>query len=327
MLALLMSACVYEDEVPCPCKLRFVYDHNMEWADAFASQVEKATLFIFDDQERFITTKTIDCKQLNNNTLDLQLAPGRYTLVAWATSGDAGCYQYENAMKEGTSTLQDLKLKLQCQAGEEDYGKNPADLWHGMLKDFHVQANQPTSDTLRLLKNTNRIKVLLQSVDGSPVGMEDYSLAITDANHAYAHDNSVLPHLATLTYRPYQTREVTIDNSAATPDAASRAEADAPATISAITAEMATLRLMADRSPRFIVHNERTGRDLFNINLREYLDKMRLSEHANLPLQEFLDRENTWQVILVMGQKNDGTKVMLSLQINAWRIIFNDVSL
>lgn len=40
----ILNSCIYEDEVVCPCEVRFVYDYNMEFADAFPSQVNDVTL-------------------------------------------------------------------------------------------------------------------------------------------------------------------------------------------------------------------------------------------------------------------------------------------
>ena len=47
-----LSSCgmIYEDEGDCNtyCDVRFVYDRNMEFADAFASKVEAVDLYVFD---------------------------------------------------------------------------------------------------------------------------------------------------------------------------------------------------------------------------------------------------------------------------------------
>lgn len=42
---------LYEDLDPCPhgVSLRFIYDYNMEWANAFPKQVDCLTLYIYDE--------------------------------------------------------------------------------------------------------------------------------------------------------------------------------------------------------------------------------------------------------------------------------------
>lgn len=53
-LALLgLAACdyIHDDSLPlCEYRLRFVYDYNMKYADAFPNEVTKAALFICDDK-------------------------------------------------------------------------------------------------------------------------------------------------------------------------------------------------------------------------------------------------------------------------------------
>lgn len=53
-----LPACesIYEELEPCPhgVSLRFVYDYNMEYADAFPKQVDCLTLLIYDDNDRYV---------------------------------------------------------------------------------------------------------------------------------------------------------------------------------------------------------------------------------------------------------------------------------
>lgn len=93
-LTALLSSCVYEDEKPCPCEVRFVYNYNMEFADAFPSQVNWVKLFIYDDRGRFVSTVEDHITRHDGNySLPLRLQAGTYTLVAWAgTDNTPSCY-------------------------------------------------------------------------------------------------------------------------------------------------------------------------------------------------------------------------------------------
>jgi hypothetical protein len=51
---------------------------------------------------------------------------------------------------------------------------------------------------------------------------------------------------------------------------------------------------------------------------------MRLDKYKDMSLQEYLDRENNYQIILLIGRDRNNAEVVLSLQINRWRIVFND---
>lgn len=313
----LLASCVYEDEKQCPCEIRFVYDYNMEFADAFPQQVGDVKLFVFDSEGRFVTScQTPEGRPGAGYRMPLSLPAGVYSLVAWAgVASDATCYRFKPVvLNPGTSVLQELQLGLNTDAAVTD--RKFPDLWHGALADFEVSAYEPTLVTVPLVKNTNRFKILLQDINGQAMSKEEYTFSITDNNYWFDCTNNPLP-MPQLTYHPYLVQEALVENN--TPEADND--------LSVLVAEMNTLRLMADGNPRFIIRNERTRQIIFDINLTEYLDLMRLSSYADMPLQEFLDRENTWNIILVVGQASDGTQMMISMQINAWRLIFNETDL
>ena len=74
------SSCerIYDDLDPCPhgVSLRFVYDYNMEYANAFPSNVDCLTLYIYDGDGNYVDTETVTGAQLQDEnwrmTLDLE---------------------------------------------------------------------------------------------------------------------------------------------------------------------------------------------------------------------------------------------------------------
>lgn len=329
LLLLAPTSCIYEDEVPCPCDVRFVYDYNMEFADAFPRQVNDVRLYVFDSEGRFVTSLEDRGDHLDADyrmTLDLQ--PGTYRLVAWAGRDEdatplADCYRLGpvGSQAGSTGTPEDIRMSLVCEGSTHD--RPLADLWHGMAEAFTVSGDGPAHAVVPLVKDVNRFRVLLQAADGQPLAADDWSLTLRAANHRLDYDNSLLP-CTPLDYLPYVKQTAYIENDAqAAPDTR-----DGTGTgISALVAELATLRLMEDGETRFTVRDERSGRDVFDIDLVRYLNLMRLDQYGDMPLQEYLDRENTWQVILLMGNTASGTPTMLSIQINAWRMVFNQTEL
>ena len=59
--ALTSCESLYEDLDPCPqgVRLRFIYDYNMDWANAFPSQVDCLTLHVYDEAGNFVETRTV----------------------------------------------------------------------------------------------------------------------------------------------------------------------------------------------------------------------------------------------------------------------------
>ena len=49
--------CIYNDLEPCSqgVRLRFVYDYNMEYANAFHSQVDCLALLVYDEQGNYLS--------------------------------------------------------------------------------------------------------------------------------------------------------------------------------------------------------------------------------------------------------------------------------
>ncbi|CCY91182.1 secreted protein containing DUF1812 [Bacteroides sp. CAG:1076] len=313
----LFSSCIYENEVDCPCEVRFVYDYNMEFADAFPSQVNDVMLFIFDDDGRFISSLQDSGPHLDAGyRMPLQLVPGHYQLVAWAgLLTDTDCYNLNCDLQRGTSTVDDLMLCLQTE--EDEYDQCLTDVWHGQLADFEVKADAPSYATISLVKDVKRFRVLLQDTEGNALSKDDYSFGITTANRMLDHQNEPCE-CEPLVYRPHTLVEATISN-----DAAPTRATD----LHALVAELNTLRLTDDVPVRFTVRNEREQQDLFDIDLQKYLNLMKLEVHADMSLQEYLDRESSYQVILIMGHNNAGQEVMMSIQINAWTLVFNQTEL
>ena len=313
----LFSSCIYENEVDCPCEVRFVYDYNMEFADAFPSQVNDVMLFIFDDDGRFISSLQDSGPHLDAGyRMPLQLVPSHYQLVAWAgLLTDTDCYNLNCDLQRGTSTVDDLMLCLQTE--EDEYDQCLTDVWHGQLADFEVKADAPSYATISLVKDVKRFRVLLQDTEGNALSKDDYSFGITTANRMLDHQNEPCE-CEPLVYRPHTLVEATISN-----DAAPTRATD----LHALVAELNTLRLTDDVPVRFTVRNEREQQDLFDIDLQKYLNLMKLEVHADMSLQEYLDRESSYQVILIMGHNNAGQEVMMSIQINAWTLVFNQTEL
>lgn len=301
----------------CPCEVRFVYDYNMEFADAFPSQVNDVMLFIFDDDGRFISSLQDSGPHLDAGyRMPLQLVPGHYQLVAWAgLLTDTDCYNLNCDLQRGTSTVDDLMLCLQTE--EDEYDQCLTDVWHGQLADFEVKADAPSYATISLVKDVKRFRVLLQDTEGNALSKDDYSFGITTANRMLDHQNEPCE-CEPLVYRPHTLVEATISN-----DAAPTRATD----LHALVAELNTLRLTDDVPVRFTVRNEREQQDLFDIDLQKYLNLMKLEVHADMSLQEYLDRESSYQVILIMGHNNAGQEVMMSIQINAWTLVFNQTEL
>ena len=82
LAALSLSSCesIYEDLAPCShgVSLRFVYDYNMEYANAFPKKVDCLTLLIYDSGGNYVGMRTVTGPELQDETyrMQLDLEPG-----------------------------------------------------------------------------------------------------------------------------------------------------------------------------------------------------------------------------------------------------------
>ena len=93
LLLLVLFSCTSIDETLPECQLyvRFRYDYNMEFSDAFASQVNRVDVFVFDKDGTFIMKKSEQGKTLGSGSyrMQLQLPIGEYRIATWAGMSDA----------------------------------------------------------------------------------------------------------------------------------------------------------------------------------------------------------------------------------------------
>ncbi|MDE6492930.1 MAG: FimB/Mfa2 family fimbrial subunit [Lactobacillus sp.] len=66
-------------------RLRFVYDYNMEFANAFPSQVDCLTVLFYDKDGNYVATRTNESPDLadENWRMEVDLAPGDYDVLAY----------------------------------------------------------------------------------------------------------------------------------------------------------------------------------------------------------------------------------------------------
>ena len=320
ILLFALTSCIYEDETACPIEVRFVYDRNMEYADAFSSQVDDVTLFIFNEQGVFLKAVHEETDALHESKINLDLSPGVYQLVAWCglSQDEDGLYIINYRLTPGVSTIEEAGFKLNCD-GNSAVRHELCNLYHGIVRDFRVAPDAPSQATISLTQNVNRVKVMLQRYSATRATVSDYTVALETANYQLGYDNSVQPCEA-LDYRPYAVAAQTVENAA---DSQVRTSAR---DLQVVTAELATLRLTADNEARFII-GAKDGRQLLNIDLVQFIDIMRLEQYSDMPLQEYLDRENVWYVVLLVSETDGGVPVMTSLKINNWTYVFNHTDL
>ena len=174
LLLLVLFSCTSIDETLSECQLyvSFRYDYNMEFTDAFAAQVNRVDVFVFDKDGTFIMKKSEQGKTLGSGSyrMQLQLPIGEYRIATWAGMSDA--FEMPELVA-GKSTLKDLTVKMKR---EESliHNKVLEPLWYGEVQTVNFTGKQEQTETVRLIKNTNKFRFILQkSGPGEELDMND----------------------------------------------------------------------------------------------------------------------------------------------------------
>lgn len=340
LLAATFSSCgaIYDDQGDCDVyyRVRFVFDHNLSYADAFAHEVESVSLYVFDADGRFVTQTTDrgDALAADGYTLPLPaLEAGRYTLVAWCgLKGDNDSYEVPQ-LAAGRSTLTDLTCTLADRTRGDDGRAHVQEidrLYHG-LQTFDLLADEGTHTlTLPLVKNTKDVRIVLQHMSGEEVNVDDFLFTITDDNGHMAHDNTLLDD-ELLVYKPWYTSQGT----ASLPDEGTFTASthDAATSISVAVAELTVNRLMAGQTAnpttltitRAKPEADGTHRTVLSIPLVDYALLVKGHYNAQMSDQEYLDRQDEYNLTFFLDEDNNW--LSSTIIINSWRVVLSDVEL
>ena len=104
-----------EDDVDCSVEYRvkFKYDYNMKYADAFSREVSSVALYAFDDNGKLVYQKTEagDVLAADGYSMAVDMEPGDYHLITWAGLSDEASFSVP-LITQGVSSLEELQCKM-----------------------------------------------------------------------------------------------------------------------------------------------------------------------------------------------------------------------
>ena len=321
------SSCelVRDDLAECPSpslELRFVYDYNMEFANAFHKQVDCLSAYFFDADGQLVAVEKVTDTALladENYRMKPQLPEGDYHVVAYGGMECEHASFSPTSMTEG-SLLNDLHVQLNpaCLIDNERFRLH--NHYYGAA-DFTVSLKEDTRATVEMMRNTNSIQVALQHTNGTPVDCNDFIFEITDDNNDFDHENSLLP-TGEITYKPWNTDNRTTGTTGE-PDNSDWSAAVAQFTTSRLVKPTAANNKQT--ASRLHVRRVKDGETVFSIPLVNYI---LLFKHDNsgagldgMSDQEYLDRENAWNFVFFLDQ--EGMWIRSRLIINDWEVRMN----
>lgn len=299
----LCGACswVDDDRSDCPegCWLKLSYTYNMLDTDAAATRVKDATVFIFDENEVCIGREEADSATLHRNNCMIRipnLAPGKYSFLVWAGLADSH-YRYTPA----SLTLE------RNEAGEQS--ERLSSLFHGRLDNVTI-GKEYTVLRLSLTKNTNVLSCILQSRSATPLNTDEFRLELIARNGLIDHWNTPIDS-GPVCYLPFLQEEANLED------------------VQVVHTGINTLRLMEDDDTRLRLIYLPGGKSIFDIPLTQYLLLSRNVDHRTMPPQEYLDREDRYNLIFFLETTGDPDDpyICMQLEVNGWIIRINNAEL
>lgn len=327
MLPAFTSCETIMDDLP-PCRtefrVKFLYDRNIKYADAFAAEVESVDLWVFDLQGNPVWhgSESGEALRAEGYAMTLPVAPGTYDLVAWCGLAGKGADNYALAATEiaGKENLA-LSIRRRTEADGAYVDDDLSRLYHGTER---VTLAEPVGGgtvdaVLPLTKDTNAIQVLLQyyyspSTAGKELKKEDFDFFIESREGDMNYDNSIRGD-APFTYRGWMKTEVS-----ASFDGEGPAPLETMTRVNGLRAERTVGRLMKDREPVLVVRRNSDGEQIIRLPLVKYLLMIKGEYEKRMTEQEFLDREDTWRLTFFLDG-DDAWYVGAGIHINKWVVV------
>ena len=328
---------IYDNEGDCSVyyRVKFRYDRNLKWADAFANEVKSVHLYAFDTAGVLAWQKAEKGAALASGdyTMTLDVPAGDYHLIAWCGLDNDGAREESFTVPEmtvGRSRQEELICRLNRKRDEANAAYSDQQLYslfHGSL-DVNFPENEDGGeyiDTIYLTKNTNHVRVILQHLSGEDVDVSAFTFRIEDENGLMASNNDLLPD-ENITYHAWDTLS----------GEAGVGKEDLPAgraiiAVKGAIADLTVGRMMADRREQMmLVITNRADQKVvarvpvidYALLAKEYYEKAYGHVMTN---QEFLDREDEYVLTFFLDEKNEW--LASSILIHSWCVVLNKVDL
>ena len=316
-MAVSCSGLIYDDEGDCDVsyRVKFRYDMNMKFADAFAHEVHSVTLYVLDEDGGIVWSKTEsgDALTVEGYSMEVDVPAGKYGLLAWCDADEYKSWTFPQA-----KVRNDLGCTLNHKSDTDGSAYTDGridDLYYGYLAEADFTADEGTVlVTLPLMKNTNNFKVVLQHLSGKPVDKDKFEFFITDDNGKMDWDNSLLP-CDSVTYRAWSV-------SSGSAEVGTRSATE---NFGVALAELTTGRLVMGHKPRLHIRNKETGATILSVPLIDYALLVKGRYNEAIPDQEYLDRQDDYNMVFFLDKNENWANSFI--YINSWKVVLQNTDL
>lgn len=331
----------FEEEGDCEVthSIRFVYDLNLKWADAFPSEVKSVNLYVFDSSGLFVKEYLGRGDELSTPDyrimLDLE-GNETYQFLAWCGLDNEGVadesFMVPNPVA-GVTRIEEMACTLDALAAatsrsdSDDEGMIISNrrldfLYHGYLEQYLEDNNDGThyEYTIYLTKDTNHIRVMLQQTTGN-LSADDFTITIEAANGKMGWNNQLLGDTE-ITYVPWNTQTdiLGVKNSNGV-----------AMDYYGVIADLSTCRLMYSMVGDIflVVKRKETDELLFKVPLIQYSllerEYYELAYSHVITPQEFLDRQDEYLMTFFLDENMNWLYAVI--EVLQWHVVVRNYTL
>ena len=311
-----MEGFIYEGEGDCNTyyNIKFKYDYNMKFADAFASEVNSMSLYVFDQSNTLVESVVVDDVeklQAADFYIPLELNSGKYELVAWAGLMNEESFDLLAKVEKGKTKREELQVALKA-TDDKRVKEDLQPLYHGAMTLDYTSEPGTYTETLSLVKNTNVVRVVLQQMSAD-LDSDKLRYEITADNGLLDWNNEVVAN-GTLTYEPWSVASGVAEM------ANTRADE-----VSVAVAEFTISRIIEGNSPILTVYNIEEDKPVLSIPVADYALLVKGNYNREMSNQEYLDRQDEYNMTFFLDE--DGDWLSASIIVNSWRVVLNNDTL
>lgn len=327
LAAFLLSSCstVWDDQAECDfgLQIRFRYDYNMSFGDAFAAQVGRVSVYVFDENGIFVTEKTEEGAMLAEEgyRMKFELPDGKYRFICWGGKYDDSFIHHK--LTDGSTPEVELLEALMVRDSDNEVkftdGQPLRSLFWGQIEDLEVKARSIQEETLHLMKLTNQIKVNLVNGSGEPISTDAFDFHLKGSNGRISAEDAGLLEDDLVKFHPYHLAERDVLT-------------DTRATREGVTAEFSCPRILSDdKELRLHAIDRGTGKDVLDFPVAVCLASYAPSAYETadgiihfIDPQEFLDRSDLFNLTFVL---TEGNWASVDIQVLAWSMRIQNVNI
>ena len=308
---------LHEDLQPCisGVKLRFIDEMTLDEGNIVYSQVDHITLLIYDEDGKYLMTRSADMDDVRNENwrMEINLPAGYYRMLAY---GDVDYQEssFSFVTPPKSTPMQDLELRLDPRFTSPDNDKPITHLYYGAL---NLDIPEPgidtglTEATVRMMRDTNDIRILLANADGKPTDEADFEFNIITDNTVMNYQNDLVP-AGLSTYWPWVRGNAEMG----------MLDSEEPAVVS--YAELSIARLVVGNPTTLLITRKSDGKEVVKIPLINLLMLYKSERFASWDSQRFLDSESRWVVTFFLT--GDDVWLQTKIVVNDWVVRINDIS-